>query len=44
MLVAFAQIIELQKNMAVEQHRIGFRPQMSENLAQTGAAAALARR
>jgi len=41
---AFAHIIELTKNHATEIKRIGLRPQISESLAQIGAAAAFARR
>jgi hypothetical protein len=43
-LLETAQTIELAKYIATDVRRIGFRPQMSENLAHTGAAAVFARR
>jgi hypothetical protein len=39
-----AQILELKKNRAIAANTIGFRPQMSDNLAQIGSVATLARR
>ena len=44
MLVALAQIMELRKNIATAVRIIGFRPQISDSLAQIGPAAAFARR
>lgn len=44
MLTAVAQTMELLKNSVTTVSSIGFRPQMSDSLAQIGAAAAFARR
>ena len=43
-LLETAQTIELAKYIATDVRRIGFRPQMLESLAYTGAAAVLANR